>query len=123
MTSRLYFEIEGKIKPCVRTTRGSLWNEQSREYAKSKTDMQIQFTNQMANNKWEMWPSPKPLAMEIRYCVPSRLHGHDIDNVIKAICDAAQGTVFKDDRYIDIIKAERWQGDDHLAQILIMGAI
>ena len=46
---------------------------------------------------------------EIRLFAPQNLgYKSDLDNIVKAVLDACQGTVFKDDRWVDYIEAVRY---------------
>jgi Holliday junction resolvase RusA-like endonuclease len=110
---RMKFTIEGKIKPYVRMTQRSKYtNPQAGEYLASKDAIAWQLRDQM--NGAAMLPDKSPLEARITFTFPGGYHNADLDNQIKAVLDAAQGVVFKNDCWVDSIKATREQGSDHL---------
>jgi len=109
------FIIRGKVKPYVRMTQRSKWaNPQAQEYLASQHAIRLQLRHQMAANGWEMLPARTPLDVRMVFTVPNRLHCADLDNQVKALADSAQGIVFKDDRWVDKLSAERRKGDEYL---------
>ena len=109
------FIIEGKIKPAVRMTQRGKWvDPQAQEYLASKSAIQWQLKNQMALNGWTMLPEKTPLTVKMLFTVSKRLHVCDLDNLVKNCMDSAQGIVFKDDRWIDALTAERYLGPAYL---------
>lgn len=115
------FEITGKIKPCVRMTqRGKFVNEQAQEYLASKRSIGLQIRQQMSKSGLEMFPAQTPLYVKLLISQPNNLHRSDLDNLIKAVLDAAQGIVFQNDCWIDDIQAGRQLGEKYLAQLVIL---
>ena len=112
------FVILGKIKPAVRMTQRGKWvDPQAQEYLASKQSVGLQLRQQMTANGWEMLPPKTPLSVRIVFTMPNYVHVADIDNQIKATLDSAQGIVFKDDRWVDVLSAERCKGQDYLTVI------
>ncbi len=103
------FIITGRIKPYVRMTQRGKWvKPQAIEYQASKSALQYQLSAQMAQHGWDTLPGQTPLAMHL--VLGYRRHSQDLDNIIKAVADAANGVVYPDDRWIDRITAERIGG-------------
>jgi len=112
----LRFTIRGKIKPYVRMTRRGKWvSAQAQEYLASKDAIQSQLLLQLQQNDWDELPQRTPLAVRLWVTVPERLHCSDLDNIVKAVLDAAQGIVYRNDLWIDSIRARRRLGDEHCA--------
>jgi Holliday junction resolvase RusA-like endonuclease len=100
------FFLPGRFKPYVRMTQRSKWvDPQAIEYLASKRQLQWQMREQMREQNWEMIPRGIPLGVMIGICPV--LHNMDLDNQVKALLDAAQGVVFEDDRWVDLIAAVR----------------
>ena len=107
-----HFKIKNYIVPAVRMTQGSKWNTRSQRYLASQTKIGYQLKHQMRDNDWEMLPNSTPLKCAIRVHRKGGLHTCDLDNIVKAILDAAQKIVFKNDLWIDEIEARRELSDD-----------
>lgn len=100
------FVLEGRVKPYVRMTRaGKFVRKQAREYLNSQMAIGLQLKSQMAGR--EMFPRGVPLVVHISFHYAGGWHNRDLDNEIKAMLDAAQGVVFEDDRWIDVVQAGR----------------
>ena len=113
------FHLEGKIKPYVRMTQRSKSVEaQAIEYIANKHALQYQFKSQMQHNNWDMLPKA-PLSLNVDYTVAERLHGFDLDNVVKAVADAMQEIVIGNDLWIDEVRARRQLGDAFGAVVTI----
>ena len=106
------FRLLGRIKPFVRMTQRGKWvDPQAQEYLDSKARLGWQMLKQMQENEWELIPRGIPLGVAV-VIRPAR-HNQDLDNLVKALMDAAQGIVFEDDRWVDVIIAARHDdGDD-----------
>jgi Holliday junction resolvase RusA-like endonuclease len=72
----------------------------------------------MQQHNWDMLPKA-PLALNLDYTVAGRLHGFDLDNVVKAVADAMQDIVIPNDLWIDEIRASRELGEKYFAVIKI----
>ena len=113
------FEIKGKIKPYVRMTQRSKFvNPQAKEYLASKDAIGWQLRQQMADKQIEMIPNKKPIVAHIEVYRPG-VYQADLDNIFKAIMDAAQGIVFQDDRYIVSLSAKKELDESHTAWLQI----
>jgi Holliday junction resolvase RusA-like endonuclease len=111
------FHLEGRIKPYVRMTQAGKWvKRQAQEYLTSKENLQWQLKSQMQDHSWIMFPTKIALGAIISFH-PAR-HNCDLDNLVKALLDAAQGVVFKDDRWVDFIKATRSDSEQDDVAIL-----
>jgi crossover junction endodeoxyribonuclease RusA len=107
----MHFVLEGPFKPYVRMTQRGKWvKPQAREYLASKDRLAQQFQEQLAGN-WSCVERGTPLRIEIAITHAGGFHNRDLDNEIKAILDAAQGVVFDDDRWVDLIVAARGLGE------------
>lgn len=109
----MIFEIQGKIKPYVRMTQRGKWVEPNAiEYLRSKRSIQLQIKNQMTLADLDKLPDKTPLKASIAIRMPG-VHKCDLDNLVKALLDAAQAIAFKDDRWIDAISATRKVDTDY----------
>lgn len=110
----MIFTIEGKIIPYVRMTRkGKFRDSRAQEYLANKKAIGWQIIEQTQQNDWSMLPAQTPLIVFVDFVKPD-LHRGDLDNLAKAVIDAAQGIVFLNDCWIDRIMARRRKGEDHL---------
>ena len=106
------FEIRGYIVPYTRVTQRSKHGPRAMRYFTSQEKIGYQLKHQMRDNEWDMLPTSTPLRVEIHIFRKGGLHTCDLDNQAKAILDAAQGIVFKNDLWIDDIEALRQLSDD-----------
>jgi Holliday junction resolvase RusA-like endonuclease len=103
-----HFDITGVVKPYVRMTRRGKWvRPDALEYLASRADIARQMQHAMAVNDWPMLPEHTPLWCSIVVTRSQALHKCDLDNIVKAVLDAAQGIVFRNDCWIDAIEARR----------------
>ena len=108
------FLIEGKVKPYVRMTRRGKWtNPNAQEYLASQEAIARQLAAQMAQNDWDMLPKQTPLKVEVTTMVPTGLYKFDIDNIGKALQDAAQGIVFPNDLWVIETRFTKTRGNDY----------
>jgi crossover junction endodeoxyribonuclease RusA len=109
------FTLTGPIIPYVRMTQRSKWVDQrAQDYLANKTELASQFRRQCP----ETLPEKTPL-MVIAIIETPRLHKGDLDNICKAILDAAQGIVFRNDCWIDSISIQRKRAKKYRAQVWI----
>ncbi len=114
------FVIKGKIKPYVRMTQRGKWlDPQAAEYLSSKAGIGLQVAAQMANHGFEMLPPRTPLSVRISFQCASGLHRCDLDNQGKAILDALQGIVYKNDCWVDRLALERELGDEDVTTVAV----
>lgn len=114
----MVFLIEGKIKPYVRMTqRGKFVSPQAQEYLRSRAATQWQLKEQMRGR--DMPPDRTPLVAHIEMVMEGGLHRPDLDNQVKALLDAAQGIVFRNDLWIDEVHAERRLGNGYFVRLVI----
>ena len=112
------FIITGKIKPAVRMTqRGTYVSKAAQEYLACKADIGWQLKAQMGQNGWTMLPTQTALVVSIIFWIPRRMHCCDIDNQVKTVLDSAQGIVFKDDRWVDVLYVHRKCYDEYKTQM------
>jgi Holliday junction resolvase RusA-like endonuclease len=120
------FILTGHIVPYVRMTRRGKWvNERAKLYLASQEALAWQMKQTMSENDLPMLPERTPLQVSILITVSKRLHCSDLDNQVKAVLDAAQGVVFKNDLWIDMINARRsllLEGEDH-CYLKVIGVI
>jgi len=114
------FQLTGKIKPYVRMTqKGKHVDPQAQEYLVSKDALQWQMRQQMQQNDWAATRRGIPLGATL-IVRPAR-HDSGLDNIVKAVLDAAQGIVYEDDRWIDYIRSSRGpsQGNEDTAYFTV----
>lgn len=105
------FELTAKVKPYVRMTRRGMWvKPEAMEYLDSKAELARQLALQMAPLGGLLGRSP--LGVEILFCCADGFHHKDLDNMVKAVLDAANKIVYADDRWIDSIIANRIAASD-----------
>ena len=106
------FEIVGKIIPYTRVTDRSKRSERAKIYFASQNAVRLQLQAQMSLQDWTILPGQTPLSVQVRVYQAKGLHKCDLDNIVKALLDAAQGTVFENDFWVDEINAVRWLASD-----------
>jgi Holliday junction resolvase RusA-like endonuclease len=112
------FTLSGAIKPYVRMTQRSQWKDrQALEYKISQVALKVQFRNQMSLLGVDPLPEHTPLSLELDFVVSQNLHTKDIDNMTKAVIDAAQRIVFRNDCWIDRVTVSRRLGDQDIANV------
>ena len=117
------FYLTGKIKPYVRMTRRGKWvNEEAKEYLASQVAIGLQVKQQMNLNGWTMLPVKTPLKLEVTAILPERLYTMDVDNIGKAVADAMQGIVFKNDCWIIETRFVKTLGKDYETRISVGAA-
>ena len=113
------FTILGKIKPYLRMTqRSKIVDPQAQEYLASKMAIGLQLKQQMAGQ--EMFPRVH-LSTDILFCGPDTHHAtRDLDNLVKAIHDSAQGIVYPDDCWIAELSARRQEGPEYITYMKVV---
>lgn len=95
----MLFTYAEKIKPYVRMTQKGKWMDpQAREYMASKNQLAYALRTQMLRYGYEPILPKTPFAVSLHYQAPN-IFQFDLDNVLKAVMDAANGIVFTDDRW------------------------
>lgn len=113
----LTFVIPGIVHPYVRMTRRGKWtNDAAQEYLASQAAVGMQLRAQMAEHGYEMLPPKVPLSTYVIVYRTAALHRCDLDNIVKAVHDAAQGVVFRNDCWIDSTWQVRHIGDVDLVK-------
>jgi hypothetical protein len=96
------FRITGRIIPYVRMTQRSKHvDPDAIAYLASQDAIRWQLKQQMIDHGWEMLPESTPLLMRLHFDIGHAMHKYDRGNIEKAVEDAAQGIVFKNDAWID----------------------
>lgn len=112
------FELTGRFKPYVRMTQKSKFADpEAKAYLASKDALGFQMLQQMVASGWELIPRGIPLGVLI--VIQPVLHNRDLDNEIKAVLDAAQGVVFEDDRWVDVILSGRHCKGEHMVDFFV----
>ena len=105
------YVIHGKVIPYVRMTRyGKFVNERAQQYMASQQAIALQIKNAM-QPQGKMFPDQTPLSVQVVFEMPERIHTSDLDNQAKAVIDAAQGILYKNDSWIDEMFLKRTKGD------------
>jgi Holliday junction resolvase RusA-like endonuclease len=89
-----------QLIPYTRMTTRGLWIPKAQKYIQNQTALAWGYKAQMLQNDWPMLPPRVPLFVRWLVVRTGPLYQCDIDNLLKALCDAAKGVVFVDDRYI-----------------------
>ncbi len=100
--------LEGPIVPYVRMTQRSKHADpRARRYLASQQALKIQLRQQMTERDDYEPLRREPLEVFLAFWWAN--HRQDLDNLVKAILDAASGIVWADDRWVDPIEASREQ--------------
>ena len=100
------FTIRGHVVPYVRMTRrGKYVDERAQRYLAWQEQARWQIRSQMAAEGWPMVPERTPFG--VRLWIMPRRHNADLDNIAKALIDAAQSVVFDNDCWMDKLEAVR----------------
>lgn len=107
----MLFTYADKIKPYVRMTQKGKWvDPQAREYMASKSQLAYAFRTQMLRHAYEPIPAKTPFAISLHYQAPN-IFQFDLDNVLKAVMDAANTIIFPDDRWcVDVRRQTKRRG-------------
>lgn len=115
------FVVSGSFVPYVRMTRRGMWHSpQAQRYLDSQGYLRMHLAQQMGSHGWTEIPKKVPLAVTILIERQNRLHGADLDNLGKAVLDAAQGIVYADDRYIDRLLVSRRLSDRNRLELTVI---
>ena len=100
--------LEGPIVPYVRMTQRSKHADpRARRYLAAQQALKIQLRQQMTEKDEHEPLTREPLEVFLAFWWVN--HRQDLDNLVKAILDAASGIVWADDRWVDHIEASREQ--------------
>ena len=109
------FRLTGRFKPYVRMTQQSKFvDPEAKAYLASKERLGWELLEQMQANEWEL--IPRGISLGVSIAISPVRHNQDLDNCIKALLDAAQGIVFEDDRWVDVIIASRHDGEEEVGR-------
>ena len=113
------FLFQGKVKPYVRMTQRGKWiRKDAQAYLASKYDLAMQLREQMGENGW-MPLDHTPMMVTIRIGQKIGLHRCDIDNQAKACLDAANGIIWRDDRWVDVLLVSRTEALSDQVEIIV----
>lgn len=100
-----------EVVPYVRMTQRGKWvRPEALRYRANQETWRGHYADQMIYLDLEPLPERTPLRFDIDLTIPRGLHYCDLDNLYKALADAANGILFPDDRWIDAHRAVRRQG-------------
>jgi Holliday junction resolvase RusA-like endonuclease len=112
------FTILGHVVPYVRMTRrGKFTSRRAQAYMAWQEDARWQLREQMVASGWTMIPDRVPFV--VRMWFTPYQHRGDLDNLVKAVLDAAQVVVFPNDSYCDEIVAARATGGTEGARLIV----
>jgi crossover junction endodeoxyribonuclease RusA len=107
--------IEGRVVPYTRMTqRGKYVKPDAVRYIDSQNRLKsviARDTTEYMRGEWYV-PEKCQFGAHMTFYVAS-LHKCDLDNLVKAVMDACQKVLFKDDRYCDTIFATRVLSGEH----------
>ena len=108
MTTKIVCEIPGRPVPCPRprvSRKGTYYPKRYTDWLNgAKALLRDACVRQ---NKGKVLEGDVVVAVTFSGARPNS----DIDNLCKAVLDAAQGSVFKDDRQVTILEAEKFKHD------------
>lgn len=115
----MYLRYTEKVTPYVRMTqRGKFVKANAQEYLLSKYALALSLKNQMQIKEINSLPGQTPFAIVLNYTAPN-VYQFDLDNLVKAVLDAAQGVVFPDDRWCQSISASKARGRDYQLNLTV----
>lgn len=109
--------IPGYFKPYVRVGR-ERWTPRAKEYFESKDILAAEFKCAALEQGWYIRPKGVLLRVELEVHRP-RVFVSDIDNLAKAVLDAANGILFADDRWVTELLATKTRAKPEEAFTLI----
>ena len=108
--------IEGKVVPYTRMTRrGKYVKPDAIRYLDSQNRLKRAISlciSEDYSDAQYVVPETAGFGVHMTFYVAS-MHKCDLDNLVKAIIDACQGVLFKNDRYCDTIFAQRQKCEGH----------
>lgn len=120
--AELKLHIAGKPVPYVRMTqRGKFVDPAAKRYLASKEAIALQLRSQMRGRE-PFGREPLVVALWFHY-VDGADHRRDLDNEIKAVLDAANGIVYEDDRWIDVVQAMRAEPGDQDEVLMVVDTL
>lgn len=108
-TDRIRLIYDGEVVPAVRMTARGKWLPRAQRYLAANVAMAMAFKAQMHTQGHE--PFGRVPLMVCITITDKRGHICDVDNLAKAVLDAANGIVWKDDRWIDMLYVVRDVGE------------
>ena len=113
-----HIKLDGCFKPYVRMTqRGKFVRPEAQAYLASKDALRLQLNQQMVDRP--MLPVSTPLSVLILIAHDHKFHRRDLDNEVKALLDAMQDIVYKNDCWIDDIRASRTIGASCVVHVFV----
>ena len=113
------FILDFPIIPYTRMTRfGKFADPRARAYLANKRAIQLCLKQQMVQANWIMLPAKTSLSFALEIWRP-KIHTADLENIGKALMDAANKIVYPDDRWIDAISERRYLASEHRAVFTI----
>ena len=100
MTEPIILFYNEYIVPYVRMTQRSKYTDRAQRYLASQVALAYSLKSSMAINEFDMIPGQTPFSVEI-ICSHTAGYRADIDNIEKAVMDAAKGILYPDDRWCD----------------------
>ena len=108
----MIFVIKGEVMPYTRTHKGSYRvNKWAAKYKSQEAALKLGMQNAMQLAGEPMLPGQTPLEVIINIR-KNPLHKCDLDNLVKALLDAANRVVYPDDAWVDYIRAGRALAED-----------
>lgn len=88
------------VMPYVRMTQKGKWKPQAQKYLASQGQLRLLLQNQMQHGLQPI-PDKTPFYLRVVFYEPVIRHNRDVDNMVKAVLDAAQGICFVNDMWCD----------------------
>lgn len=122
---RYEFVIFEHVIPYVRMTRkGKYVNPRAQAYLANKDVLRLKLKEIMRDKDYDIVPKRTPMKASFSfYRLNGDVYTSDLDNLVKAVCDAMNDLVYPDDRWIDEIEAAKigWPSEAVTIRIVVKG--
>lgn len=114
--------VRHDVVPYVRMTQRGKWSSlRAQEYLASQMRLAMLLKSEMARLGLRPAPPRTRLRVQVTMFEPGSVrHNRDLDNLVKAVLDAARGVVIPDDRWVDEIAAVRTISDDDAPRVALI---
>ena len=121
----IYFEYHQKVTPFTRMTqRGKYVKAEAQRYLASKESLawaMLQYRQTLDVPPDVVLFDKVPFLVDVLYHAP-RLYTFDADNILKAVLDAGNGILWRDDRYCIHVQADKYLAPEYHLRLTVRGA-